>query len=155
MTYLKYQNIITQTQDFVQHTRIHQLTWYGFPELKIFVAFRSSLILGSPGVNGSTFPVCACALLKLDASTTATLDLDTELARAKPSRKRKRVNIIAMVVRNTTNRAMQTDKKFDGEGTTQIAGNSIRSLCTNDFNADADSSKRYVTEILKYVWWAE
>ncbi len=51
-------------------------------------------------MNGSTFPVCACALLKSDASTTAImLDLGTELARVKVrKRKRKRGIIIAMVV---------------------------------------------------------
>ena len=54
-------------------------------------------------MNGSTFPVCACGLLKLDASTAM---LDTELVvltRAMPSRKRKRGDmVIAMMAADSS-----------------------------------------------------
>ena len=49
-------------------------------------------------MNGSTFPVCACGLLKLDASTAM---LDTEqvvLTRAMPSRKRKRGDMVIAIM---------------------------------------------------------
>lgn len=66
-------------QDFTQqhtlkidkyHTSTNKkLTWYGLPDFKILLALPSSFTFGSPGMKGSTFPVCECGLLKFDACT--------------------------------------------------------------------------------------
>jgi hypothetical protein len=108
-----------------------QLTWYGFPAFNMLIALPSSLILGSPGWNGSTFPVWACALLKLDASTTATFgNSELLLTMAKTITKRKRGNIT--VVRNASFDCRSSDDRlyFSGDGNRQQA-TSIRSTKNN------------------------
>ena len=43
----------------------------------MLLALPSSLTFGSPGTNGSTFPVCVCGLLKFDAYAKLLTDIAT------------------------------------------------------------------------------